>query len=49
MFLDNPIGDDEYIQKRARYCIDLLRRYTEVLAPARESLLEDIGNFPNGM
>lgn len=49
MFLDTPTGDDEYIQRRARYCIDLLRRYTEVLAPAREHLLKDIQNFPNGM
>ena len=49
MFLENPTGDDAYIQKRARYCVDLLRRYTEVLAPARTTLLSDMENFPNGM
>ncbi len=49
MFLENPVRDDEYIQKRARYCVDLLRHYTETLAPARQILLEGIENFPNGM
>lgn len=50
MFMDEPTSkDDEYIQKRAKYCVELLRRYTAVLGPARQSLLQDIENFPNGM
>lgn len=49
-FMDNPEAkDDIYIQKRARYCLDLLRRYTEVLAPARGRLLEGIEEFKSGM
>lgn len=50
MFKDTPDNkDDIYIQKRARYCVDMLRRYTEVLAPVRGRLLEDIEQYKSGM
>lgn len=49
-FKDEPeTKDDKRIQERARYCVDLLKRYTEVLAPARERLIQDIWNFKSGM
>lgn len=42
-------SDDQYIQRRAQYCLALLKRYTEVLAPIRKTLLEGLSDFPNGM
>jgi len=50
MFKINPeTDDDRYIQSRVRYCLSLLRHYTEVLAPVRTQLLDGIEKFPNGM
>ena len=50
MFHDNTEEkDDLYIQKRARYDLSLLRKYTEILAPQREKLLDGLTDFPNGM
>lgn len=50
MLKDEPANDeDEYIQKRAHYVLDILRYYTETLTPGREKLYEGLSDFSNGM
>lgn len=46
---DSEEKDDLYVQGRARYCLESLRRYTTILAPERQKLLEGLSDFPNGM
>lgn len=50
MLKEEPESDDDvYIQKRARYVLEVLRHYTQTLTPGREKLYEGLTDFPNGM
>ncbi len=40
---------DEYLEKRARYAIDMLLTYSQALSGVRESLLAGLSDFGNGM
>lgn len=40
---------DEYLDKRARYAIEMLKTYTQALSGVRDSLLAGLDDFGNGM
>lgn len=49
-FMDEPKDNaDIYIQKRARFCLRMLRLATEKWTPSRPELLDILKEFPNGM